>query len=277
LGSFEARLASEPSFRETLSEWSGLFHALKTLEAYAPSPDFKVRVMAVLSSQPSAWERVVGWVLGPSRNASREANPFVAAHEGQLSPRHARALAAYVAKHPEAQAAAGAWTSLLHQLDGLPRLAPGPGFADSVLSRLEARGVVMRKPSLAARLANRLWPGRKERLAALGGIAVGPTAVVGATAYMILSNPLATPGNLLSFVWAKGSALASALSDAVVGGAFETGAVGTAWTLLEGLAMSGPLLVAAVLGFGALTALSSWILYRNVIKVTPMEAPYVPA
>ena len=277
LASFEARLQDDPRLGAEHAEWKGLFEALRALEAYAPSPDFQVRVMAVLSAEPSLLERSIGWLLGRNPARERETNPFVAAHEGQLARRHARALAAYVAKDPDARAAAGAWSSLLERLDGLPRLAPSHGFADGVMARLEATGVQMRKPSLAARLAARLWPGRRERLAALGGVAVGPTAVVGATAYMILSNPLATPTNLLSFVWAKATALVSAVGEAAIGNAFETGAVGTAWSLLEGLASSGPVLAAAALSFGALTVLSSWILYRNVIKVTPMEAPYVPA
>lgn len=277
LASFEARLATDSGLARALGEWRGLFEALRALEAYAPSADFKVRVMAVLSDEPSILERSLGWLWGKGTARHRDANPFVAAHEGRLAPRHHRALAAYVAKHPEAQAAASAWSSLLERLDGLPRMAPSHGFADGVMARLEATGIEVRKPSLAARLAQRLWPGRRERLAALGGMAVGPTAVVGATAYMILSNPLVTPTNLLSFVWAKSVALVSALGDAAVGRAFETGTVGTVWSVLEGLALSGPVLAAAALAFGVLTALSSWVLYRNVIKVTPMEAPYVTA
>ncbi|NNF29044.1 MAG: hypothetical protein HKN73_17605 [Gemmatimonadetes bacterium] len=277
LASLEARLEADPRLGAALGEWSGLFEALRTLEAHSPSPDFKVRVMAVLSARPSFLERSLGWLWGRGPRRQWEANPFVAAHEGRLARSHARALAAYMAKHPEAQAAAGAWRALQERLDGLPRLAPSDGFAERVMARLEATGVEMRKPSLAARVATRLWPGRKERLAALGGMAVGPTAVVGATAYMVLSNPLATPTNLLSFVWAKAVAMVSALGDAAVGSAFETGAVTTAWSLLEGMALSGPVLAAAALSFGVLTVLSSWILYRNVIKVTPMEAPYVTA
>ncbi|MDH3222785.1 MAG: hypothetical protein OEO23_03645 [Gemmatimonadota bacterium] len=277
---FEHRLRAEPALESILGEWKGLFDAVHALEDFAPSPDFKVRVMAVLSAEPSVWQRGRDWLLGWGRSHHPAMNPFVAAHEGQLSPRQSRALAAYVSQQPEARAAARAWAALLGHLDAVPRLAPGAGFSDRVMAQLQVRGVELRQPSLVDRLVARLWPGRRERLAAISGVAVGPTAVVGATAYMILSNPLVTPANLLAFLWAKGSAFAGSLTEAavgVVGDTLEGGAVGWAWSLFEGFALSGPLLAAGLVAFGALTALSSWILYRNVIKVTPMEAPYVTA
>ncbi len=276
-GTFEQRLRAEPALASSLKDWKGLFDAVHTLEDFAPSPDFKVRVMAVLSSEPSLWQRGRDWLLGWGLSNRPATNPFVAAHEGQLSPRQSRALAAYVAQQPEARAAARSWAALLGQLDAVPRMAPGAGFSERVMAQLQVRGVELRQPSFVDRLVTRLWPGRRERLAAISGVAVGPTAVVGATAYMILSNPLVTPGNLLAFLWAKGSDIAGSLGEAVVGSAFESGAVGMAWSLFEGFALSGPLLAAGLVAFGGLTALSSWILYRNVIKVTSMEAPYVTA
>lgn len=76
--------------------------------------------------------------------------------DGALSPAETRAFEARVEASPELRAEVEAWSALLRRLDGLPRLAPTPGFAARVLAGLRAA------PSPAVRV--RRW------LAALVGV-----------------------------------------------------------------------------------------------------------
>ena len=272
----EAELAGSSALSGELARCRALYAALDGLQGFAPSPDFKARVMAAISAPAPLWIRARDWLFGAPGATGFGPNPFAATHESGLTARQARALAAFVASDPEAGVAAREWRSLMDRLDSVPHLAPSQGFGDRVMARLAAETVAQAEPSrvtLAQRL-NRLWPRRRERLAAISGVAFGPTAVVAATAYMILSNPLVTPSNLLSFLWAKGSTVVVSLAETLFGGALESGAVGGVYAFLTGIPLSGATLALGLAAFGGLTALSGWILYRNVIKVTSMDRHY---
>lgn len=59
--------------------------------------------------------------------------------DGALSPAEERAFEARLATSPEFRAEVEGWRALCHSLDGLPRLAPAPGFAERVMAKLPAR------------------------------------------------------------------------------------------------------------------------------------------
>lgn len=276
---FESAVSDDPGLASDVTAFRRLFATLRSLEPLAPSSDFKVRVLGQICTVPSLWARLRGWFTG-AWTPARVPNAILAHLEGELTPRQAGALTAFLSSDPEAARAAHEWKALVARLDQVPVLRPSEGFADRVMARLAHASAPAKAPvmaSLRRRLAG-LWPRRRERLAALSGVAFGPTAVVVATSYMILSNPLVTPSNLLSFVWAKGAGLASGLGESAFGGVLESGTLGGAYQLIRSVSLSGPAVALGLTAFAALTLLSGWILYRNLIKVTPpMDRHYVAA
>ena len=118
----------------------------------------------------------------------------------------------------------------------------------------------------------RLWPERRQRLAAVMGAAFAPTALAVGFAYTVVSifsNPLVTPGDALRFVFNKVAGAVSGSVDGLFGGwASEFGAAGD-W----GLGGAG-LLPAVVFGFLVLSVLalvSARILYKNLVRNTGLD------
>lgn len=237
---------------------------LRPLPRLAPASDFQARILARLRIRQSAWARLYGQLTG-SRYDIPDA--FDALLEGELSRRQVRALAAFVAADPEAGAALADRKRLAERLARVPSLGPRLGFADRVMARVSAAQSPLRRRILA-RLrmrAAQLLPGRRERLAAVFGVAFGPAAAFGA-AYAVLSDPLATVAGTAGFAWAKVGTVLPPFAQFTVGGAEDIVAAATA-----------PVVAAGLMAFAAISVLSGWILYRNLVKVVAPEQRHVPA
>ena len=276
---FEAEMARDSGLAAEAESFRSLLATLDELAAFAPSPDFRARVLAALQTRKSWRLRLRGWLGGDYRPAAR--NVFAALLDEGLSARQARTLAAFVARDPEAATALASWRSLYEQLDGLSGFAPARGFADRVMFRLDAAPAPAAPWAVLAGGIRRLWPRRRERLAAATGIAFGPVVgvagTVAGTTYMLFSNnPLVTASNVASFVWTKCAAALAGLAQGLFGGATTSPAAGSVVGLLDNLAQSAPAMAAGLLLFGGLTLVSTWILYKNVVKVSGMERRYVP-
>jgi len=271
----ERAIARDPALKAELDSCRSLFTALKTLEPHAPAHDLKTRIIASLHIRPSRLSRLWAWLTGGS--AWSVANVFDDLHDGMLPARQARALKSLVTRDPEAAAVLAGWGRLHRELRRLPTLAPADGFAERVMARVHLPEDARSSTRLRHLLAG-LWPQRQERLAAASGVAFGPTAAVVATGYMLFANnPLVTLSNLAGFLWNQGIA---ALPDAL-GGTLSAGTGLLSDVVPADLAGVGatPVFVGGLVlltALTALTALSGWILYRNVAKTTGMERVNVP-
>lgn len=237
--------------------------ALRTLPQLAPAPDFQVRVLAQLRIQKFAWVRLRAWLTGSSCGVP---DPFGALLEGGISRRQARALAAFVAVDPEAAAAVADRKRLAERIARVPSLGPRLGFPDRVMARVPVTPLPFRHRALARARAQaaKLLPGRRERLAAVFGLAFGPAAAFG-VGFAVLSDPLATVANVGGFAWAWLGTFLPQLAGASAGALEGAGAGGLV------PAVAAPVVVAGLLVLAALAVLSSWILYRNFVKVVAVE------
>ncbi len=271
---FERKIAADAVLAAEVRSFRSVLAALDQLAVFAPSPDFRVRVLAALHAGRSWRARLRAWLGGGS--FAIVPNALAALLDESLPTRQAKALSAFVARDPEAAGALAEWKRLHDRLDRLPVYRPSAGFGDRIMARVPAAAPAA--PGSSAhdiRLLHRirhLWPRPADRLAAASGIAFGPTTAVLATAYMLFSNnPLVTASNVGSFLLTKS---ADALSGLIEGGLGS--AAGTMFGYLDGLAPQGAAIAASAVLFACLTLASAWILYRNVIKVPASERRYVP-
>lgn len=295
-GAYEAELAAHPALAREVESHRALLATLDEMAAYAPSSDFRVRVLAFLNTPESWWVRLRRKLVGTPPPMS---NVFAAFLDEGLTARQARALAAFVARDREAAAALAGWERLFGKLGTLPGFEPSEGFADRVMARLSvqaqqqgARPEVARAGSrrlasiaglpavaryweLATAWIDARWPTPRDRFAVTSGMAVGPVAVFFVTFHMLSGNPLLTTSNVASFLRTRVGGAASQLADAVSGNPTATYAMGRVSGLLDTWTLSGPTLAAGLILFGALTLLSAWILYRNVVKLSRSENRYV--
>ena len=294
---YEAELAADPVRAREVEGHRTLVATLDEMAAYVPSSDFRVRVLAYLSTPQPWWARLRRRLLGVPEPMS---NVFTAFLDEGLTARQSRALTAFVARDPEAASALAGWKQLFAQLESLPGLAPSEGFADRVMVRLRvleqqraARPEVASAGSRRARALPALpspsryrelvtawvdarWPTPRDRFAVTSGMAVGPVAVFLVTLHMLSGNPLLTTSNVTSFLRTRAGGAVSQLTDAVYGNPDASFAIGRVSGFLNTWTVDGPTFAAGLILFGLLTFLSAWILYRNVVKVPRSENRHVP-
>jgi hypothetical protein len=173
----------------------------------------------------------------------------------------------HLAACTDCRADAQRWVALVDGLAALPRHAPSPGFAHAVMSQVRIAPAGAAAHSLARRLLDRgrALAGPRQRMAwaAAAGVAFTPVVTVGLIAYAVFSHPLVTVGNLATFVWLKGAALADALGAGLLGGVSESASILRAWSAVGSL--SPTTAGAGLLAMCALTLTSAWVVYRNVI------------
>lgn len=270
---FEREIAGNPGLEAEVRAFRSVLAALDQLAVFAPSPDFRVRVLAALYAGRSWRVRLRAWIGGGS--FAIVPNALASLLDEGLPARQAKALSAFVARDPEAARALATWRRLHDELDRLPNHAPAAGFGDRVMARVAtapAASATSARRSGFARRIRRAWSRPADRLAAASGIAFGPTTAVLATAYMLFSNnPLVTASNVASFLWTKTAEAVSGLVNSGFGSA-----LGGVFGFLDGVAPPGPAIAATVLLFACLTLVSAWVLYRNIIKIPVSERRYVP-
>lgn len=271
---FEARMKADGELAAEVRAFRSLLAALDRLGAFSPSADFKLRVLASWRARASFGALLRRLFLGTAHPAAL--NVFTELIEEGLSARQARALAAFVARDREAAAALARWKRLHDRLDRLPAFEPQPGFQDRVMARLAARPAPVRAARRGTQWALRLWPERRQRLAAVLGVAFAPTALAAGFAYTlwsIFSNPLVTPTDALRFLWNKGASAVSGSAEALFGGwAGELGSVG-GWELGGAVV---PLAALGLLVLSGLALVSARILYKNVVGNPGMDRGHAP-
>ncbi len=167
------------------------------------------------------------------------------------------------------------WRALFGALAELPRLEPSATFADNVMAAVRIRRPLMARVSALAGQLERLLPRSRRTWTLLGVAAVLPAAGMTALLLWVLSQPWLTINGLLSF---GASELLTALTTLPADGLdlLRDSGVGVWLTgVIQRLATSGmaPLGVAAAT-FAALTAVSAWVLYKNLIRPGLRERTY---
>ena len=274
---FEARLAADARLAAQVRAFRSLLAALDRLAAFAPSADFKARVLASLRARRSAWAQAKQWIIGTGPRAVP--NVFSALIEEGLSPRQAQSLAAFVARDREARAALASWKRLHEHLGRLPAFAPQPGFEDRVMARLKPLPVAARAKSVAPRRMLALWPQRRQRVAAALGMAFAPTALVASFAYTLISifsNPLVTPVDAARFVWKRSASALSAVADALFGGWLSSFGAANGLGLGEALIALLPLALLGFLVLSGLSLISGRILYKNFFNHSGLDRHHAP-
>ena len=290
---FEAEIAADRALAADVAFLRVLLATLDEVAAFAPSPDFRVRVLASLGVRESWRVRLLSRLRGSS--SAYMPNVFTALLDEGLNTRQAKVLTAFVAGDPEATAALAGWRRLYRDLEVLPGFAPSEGFADRVMARVRvleqqrsARRAAVRSggralagvPAVPALMryvtATGSWmrarpPGSRQRFAVASGMAVGPAAVFAVTLYMLSGNPLLTLSNVASFLLNKTAGAFSGLTEGLMRGVPERIS-----GFLDSWGLSTPDLTTGLVLFGALTLVSAWILYRNVVKVPVSEGRHVP-
>ena len=293
---YEAELAADPERASEVEGQRALLDTLDEMAAYAPSNDFRVRVLASLNAPESWWERLWRRVGGAPRPLP---NVFAAFLDEGLTARQARALTEFVARDAEAADALKGWKRLFGALESLPGFQPAEGFADGVMARLGAIeeqraeqlkvaparrrrwpviGVLpaaVRGWELAAAWIDARWPTPRDRFAATSGMAVGPVAAFLVTLHMLSGNPLLTTANVANFVRTRVGGAVSRLGDIVSGHPLANSAMGRVSGLMDTWTLTSTALVTGLIVCGALTLLSAWILYRNVVKVPQSDSRHV--
>ena len=264
----EGHVDACPRCRAEVEGWQSLMGELSVLGELSPRSGFGGRVLdAVGGSAPervSLAARVRSWLAAPPHPDPLRLQEFV---DGTLGRRRARMVRRHLAACSDCRAEGQRWVALVDGLAALPRHAPSPGFAHAVMSQVRIAPAGATAHSLGRRLRDRAraLAGPRQRMAwaAAAGVAFTPVVTVGLIAYAVFSHPLVTVGNLATFVWLEGSALAGTLGGGLLGGVLESASIFRAWSAVDALSPSTA--GAGLLAVCALTLTSAWVVYRNVI------------
>lgn len=270
---FEARLGADRELAAEVRAFRSLLATLDRLAAFSPSADFKMRVLASLRTPRSFRAQLGRWFL--RTHHAVVPNVFTELIEEGLTPGQARALARFVSRDREAAAALANWKRLHERLSRLPAFQPEPGFDDRVMARVKVSRAGVKAALSVPGWAVRLWPERRQRLAAVMGAAFAPTALAAGFAYTlvsIFSNPLVTPADALRFVFNKAAGALSGAAEALFGRwAGDLGAAGS-WGLGSALL---PAVALGLLVLSGLALISARILYKNLANNTGLDRGHV--
>jgi|SRR5688500_5744948 len=194
--------------------------------------------------------------------------------EGLLDVSDRAVLESHLIACPACQSEVAEWRSLYNVLAAMPQMEPAKGFANRVMSH-----VTLPDPwyvRVPARVAERLQvfvPQTTRGWAAATAFLAMPMLFFVGVAAWVLSKPYITAQGLMSFTYAKASAIVNSVatgtwstilqSDAALLAVRGMNAVSNA-----GLGAAGALVFAVSLA----TALSAWVLYQNLFRPTMKRA-----
>jgi anti-sigma factor RsiW len=167
---------------------------------------------------------------------------------------------------------------LFAALADLPRVAPSAGFADRVMAGVrvaEAPATVPARPPLADRL-RALVPGRRLGWSLAAAFTGVPAVATAAALVWLASQPTLSAQALWIFATQRIAAAASAATGWLVESLAATRLAGWLGAFGRGLVAVEPgqlgIAAAAML---ALSGLSAWVLYRNLIRTPTRERHHV--
>lgn len=194
--------------------------------------------------------------------------------EGALADAERAVLESHLLGCTRCQAEVEEWQALFSVLSELPQLSPSPGFADRVMA-----GVKLPEPWYVRATARveRWLPKTTRGWALVTAILSLPVLTFGALGLWLVSQPYLSVSMLLAFIQVRGAELMRAVggraaeailtSEATLWLTRQVEAVGTAVTVEQIGALAALL--------AALTAVSAWVLYRNLFQTSTRETHYV--
>jgi anti-sigma factor RsiW len=189
------------------------------------------------------------------------------------------------------QSAVEEWRALFAALEGLPHFEPAPGFADRVMADVKvapagaraagwswqsAQTAVMAWAGDAGRAASRLMPKTTFGWAMATAFLSLPVVLGAAAMGWLISREYITAQSLWVFATGQAAAGLRSLGETAVATALQTDVA--AWLVSQtgqfmgsaGLTGVGLVLAAA----GTATALSAWVLYRNLFRTPARDTTY---
>jgi hypothetical protein len=209
--------------------------------------------------------------------------------EGGLEVADRAVLESHLLGCPECQAAVEEWRALFAILAGLPQFEPTVGFSDRVMARVRiaprtvrrwhlrpAQAALRTQAARAGATLERLLPKTTFGWATATAFIALPFVVGAVLLAWLLSRTYITPGALWAFASTQVVEGARSLGSAAVSAALQTEVAG--WLVTQAallLSRAGTtgigMLVAAA---GVMTALSIWVLYRNLFRTPTRESHY---
>lgn len=268
----------------TFEGWTTLFDQLDSLTDLSPTVGFADRIIdSVPAARPaplSLRDRARGWLRSrrPMRVEGHVTDQSLQdLLDGVLSPRGIMAMEGHLDECRLCREEMVSWRSVMRSLDGLPRLEPSPGFTERVMAHVRVQLVVAATaPGWQERFrvwADGLSPRTRKQFAGFAGAAVTPAVSVALVAYMVLSHPLATMGNLYAFFSLQAQDSVAGLASSV-GPVSQLPVVSTLVAFVQTLAASPISAVGFVGGLVLLTCMAVWILYRNLIAMNTASGRY---
>ncbi len=181
------------------------------------------------------------------------------------------------------QGAVDEWRALFAALEGLPRMAPAPGFADRVMARVRIpdpaaawQSRVLAQVSAASRRVGQWAPQTTRGWAWLVALLALPALLGGGVITWLLTRSYVSSDALWIAAVGTVNNGAERLGSAIVNGALQTDVA--AWlstnvgTFLATAGMRG--LGTAIAVSAVLTMLSIYVLYRNLIRTPTRGSSY---
>jgi anti-sigma factor RsiW len=193
--------------------------------------------------------------------------------EGLLDAGDRAVLESHLLGCPECQSEVADWRSLYNVLAAMPQLEPAKGFANRVMLHVTLPDPwYVRVPALVGSRLQVFVPQTTRGWAVATACLALPMMFIAAVTAWVLSKPYITAQGLISFTFAKAEAMANNIaagtlstilqSDVALFAARGVNAVANA-----GLGAAGALALAVSMA----TALSAWVLYQNLFRVTKRE------
>jgi anti-sigma factor RsiW len=280
--------------RSELDAWKTLFADLGELGEIAPHAGFRERVLHALPSfaEPapvSVRERLTRWLPKPLRVRREQGSGVAVTHpapgplqdflEGLLPRTEALRIEGHLHACRDCRREVEGWRNVLVKLDSLPAFSPSPELGERVMAHVRVQlAAQTARPSPAERLQlflGSVTPKTRKRMAAVAGAGITPAVTLALVAYVVFSHPLVTPGNLLSFLWLRGSERLVGLMGGVLDRVTESALLLRTFEGMETLIGSPASAALAVTGVAALTLSATWVLYRNVLATPNAGKRYV--
>lgn len=183
---------------------------------------------------------------------------------GEVEPGDAEALESHLLGCAHCRAEVEEWRAVFSAITDLPEFAPTAGFATRVMARVRVRRPLALR---VAAVGSRLLPRTRKQWALASATLALPTLVLGALVTWVLTQPWINVGAVVGFGLQRAGAFLATLPGEALAVLTRTGVGVWIGGAVQRLAAGGlaPIGVAAAL-FGALTIVSTLVLYRNLFR-----------
>lgn len=279
-----AEAESCPRCSAELEAWEVLFQDLEDLPVMTPSPAFRERILESLPVPRR--QRLLAYLFGRRDAATHATVQELHEHlDGRLAARVSIRLEEHLGQCAACRSELDGLHAVVSAVEGLPQLAPSPGFGEAVMARFRVQQMAAaavapttRRERLAAWVRTRApIPSSGRGWAAVFGAATAPAVTLALALEAVFSHDLVTVGNIVSFLRFKLSGLTEGVGSALARLATENVLVGQGFELLQWLTASPALAAAAAVALSGTCLGAAWVLYRNLVLPAGEEGRYAQA